>query len=66
MIEELLRTPPFEVVDATPAVGALARYRQGPAEFADYLALELALASGANKLITFDRKMVRLAECKEP
>lgn len=65
-VEAILRTPPLEVVDADAAVAALARYRRGPADFSDYLTLELSHAAGAETLLTFDRKLAKLADCEEP
>ena len=65
-IDAILHTPPFEVVDSAPAVAALARYRHGPGDLADYLTLELALSAGSERLLTFDRKMLRLSDCEEP
>jgi predicted nucleic-acid-binding protein len=65
-LEGILRTPPLEVVDPAPAVAALARYRRGPADFADYFTLELGLSAGAERLLTFDQQLLTLAECDKP
>ena len=40
-------------------LAALDDFKTGPADFADYLALHLAKALGARKLLTFDRKLAK-------
>jgi predicted nucleic-acid-binding protein len=40
-------------------LAALEDFRTGPADFADYLALQQSRALGAHKLVTFDRKLAR-------
>ncbi len=57
----------FITVDRHGAVlRAAARWRTGPAGFADYLALSLANDEGATELLTFDGKLLREAGTREP
>lgn len=46
--------------------GALLRWRNGPADFTDYLGLELALGAGARELLSFDRQLLRAANVTRP
>lgn len=54
-LDQLLRTE--LVIVANPAIvdRALAAYRTGVGDFADYLMREQALAAGASEVATFDR-----------
>ena len=55
-----LALQPSVHLDRAPEVlAALDAYRTGPADFADYLALCQAKSSGAQKLLTFDRKLAK-------
>ena len=60
-IRGLLDDAVFVVEDRTHAEEALAQYRRGRAEFADYLIGAAAHAAGASSTLTFDRKVSRSA-----
>jgi predicted nucleic-acid-binding protein len=62
----VLATPPFIVKERTAVLAAIAAYEQGPADFSDYLILELGRVEGCTKLLTFDRKLLRSAACEVP
>lgn len=47
-------------LDRAPEIlAALAAFKEGPADFADYLVLYQAKSLGAQKLLTFDRKLAK-------
>ena len=54
-IERLLETEMVVVPDTDIARRALASYRDGSGDFADYLIREHAFAAGAATVVTFDR-----------
>ncbi len=54
-LERLLETESVIVTDADIARQAVAAYRSGAGDFADYLIREHALAAGADAVATFDR-----------
>lgn len=58
-IERLLSTDPFACRDRTEVRRALEWYGKGPADFADYLILALAVGQGSETLLSFDRKLRR-------
>jgi predicted nucleic-acid-binding protein len=62
----VLATPPFVVAQRDAVVAALDAYEKGPADLSDYLILELARAEGCTTLLTFDRRLLKQAACKEP
>jgi len=51
--------PTIHLERSVEALAALDDYKAGPADFADYLALNLARTLGARKLLTFDRKLAK-------
>jgi predicted nucleic-acid-binding protein len=56
-LERLLDTESIVVADPSVARGALAAYRDGSGDFADYIIREQALAAGASEVVTFDRAL---------
>jgi predicted nucleic-acid-binding protein len=62
----LLATPPFVVTPRPAAIAALAAYEKGPADFSDYLIVELARVEGCTKLLTFDRRLLKNPACESP
>ena len=56
-VEWLLDAESIVVSDAGIARRALAAYRDGAGDFADYLIREQALAAGALEVVTFDRAL---------
>jgi predicted nucleic-acid-binding protein len=55
-LDLLLRSPEFVVPFAVEAVDAVRRYREGPADFADYLLAAINRASGCRSTLTFDQE----------
>lgn len=56
-VEWLLDAETIVFSDAGIARRALAAYRDGAGDFADYLILEQALAAGSVEVVTFDRAL---------
>ncbi len=56
-LEQLLRTELITVTDASRIERAIAAYRRGKGDFADYLIREQARAAGAREVATFDRAL---------
>ena len=56
-LEQLFNAETIIVSDSGIAKRALAAYRDGPGDFADYLVREQALAAGASEVVTFDRAL---------
>jgi predicted nucleic-acid-binding protein len=56
-LERLLDAESIVVTDPGVARGALAAYRDGSGDFADYIIREQALAAGASEVVTFDRAL---------
>lgn len=56
-LERLLDAESIVVADPGIARGALAAYRDGTGDFADYLIREQAVAAGASEVVTFDRAL---------
>lgn len=54
-VEKLLDTSLFEIQDRELVRRALAQYRQGPADFADYLIGWQSRQAGCADTVTFDR-----------
>ena len=54
-LDRLLRTELIVLSDAAIAENALAAYRAGKGDFADYLIREQSMAAGAREVVTFDR-----------
>jgi len=57
----LAQQPTVHLDRAVEVQTALADFKTGPADFADYLALHQARSLGARKLLTFDRKLAKAA-----
>ena len=51
--------PTLHLDRSADVLAALEDFRNGPADFADYLALHQAKTLGARKLLTFDRKLAK-------
>ncbi len=62
----VMATPPFIVRDRAAVIAAIAAYEQGPADFSDYLILELGRVEGCTKLLTFDRRLLKNPSCEAP
>jgi predicted nucleic-acid-binding protein len=62
----VLATPPFVVAQRDAVIAALAAFERGPADFSDYLILELARLEGCSALLTFDRRLLKDASCQVP
>ena len=58
-LDRLLRTELIVLADAAIAENALAAYRAGKADFADYLIREQSRAAGAKEVVTCDRALKR-------
>lgn len=56
-LERLLDTEGMVVADVGIARDALAAYRVGSGDFADYLIREQSVAAGATEVVTFDRAL---------
>jgi predicted nucleic-acid-binding protein len=54
-LDRLLRTELIVVADMAVVENALAAYRAGKGDFADYLIREQSKAAGATEVATFDR-----------
>jgi predicted nucleic-acid-binding protein len=65
-IRTFVDTPPFFAPEKAQVLEALDAYDTGAAEFSDYLLLALARAAGAERLLTFDRKLLRDPACEKP
>lgn len=65
-IRALSETPPFLVLDRAAVVQALGWFRDGLADFADYLILSLAITQGGSSLLTFDKKLLKHRLCALP
>lgn len=50
----LLEAPEFVIAEAAEAERALIRYRQGPADFADYFLAEINRSQGCTATLSFD------------
>lgn len=59
-------TDPFVVQSAAAVDRALAWYRAGPADFADYLILSTSLSEGARGVLTFDGNLLKNPLCEAP
>jgi predicted nucleic-acid-binding protein len=65
-IAAIVETPPFVVVEREEVSAALEWYAEGPADFPDYLILALTRSRGGEKLLTFDRKLLKHPLCEKP
>ena len=66
VMEELVDAPPLVVSQRTEVKVALEWYKKGPADLADYLILALVRAEQADKLVTFDRHLLKHELCEKP
>lgn len=62
----VLATPPFVVTQRAAVLAAIAAYEKGPADFSDYLILELGRVEGCTKLLTFDGRLLKNPACEAP
>ena len=60
-LEALALQPTVRLDRSVEVLAALDDFKEGPADFADYLALRLSKALGARHLMTFDRKLAKSA-----
>lgn len=60
-LSTLALQPTVQLDRAAEVLAALDDYKDGPADFADYLNLHQAKTLGASKLLTFDRKLAKAA-----
>ncbi|MBK5298543.1 MAG: type II toxin-antitoxin system VapC family toxin [Vicinamibacteria bacterium] len=58
-IDRLLSVGQIELIDRDIIVAALARYRRGPGDFADYVISESNRHAGCAATVTFDKKLQR-------
>ena len=58
-LERLLSIGQMELIDRDVIAAALARYRRGPGDFADYVVGESNRQAGCAATVTFDRKLQR-------
>ncbi len=56
-LEAVARTRQFSLADRDAVVRALERYREGTADFSDYLIGELNRSDGCRQTVTFDRSL---------
>lgn len=59
ILEKLFTTAEFQLEDATVALNALKDYRNGQADFPDYLIGQSAIAKDAYPIYTLDKKAAR-------
>lgn len=57
LLDRLLRTELIVLSDAAVAENALAAYREGRGDFADYLIREQSLSADAEEVVTFDKAL---------
>ena len=65
-IDGLLAARAVEVESASVVLAALVAYREGQADFPDYLIVEAGKAARANRTLTFDRRLLARADCEAP
>jgi predicted nucleic-acid-binding protein len=61
-LEILLDAPEFVIEKSAEATRALARYRSGPADFADYFLAEINRSAGCATTATFDDDALKSGE----
>ncbi len=66
LIEHILSVAEFEIEHESLCRGALAAYRNGPADFADYLIGGVSLTSGCSVVLTFDKAALKSPGFAEP
>lgn len=57
VLDRLFRTELIVLADAVAAENALASYRDGKGDFADYLIREQSIRTGATEVVTFDKAL---------
>ncbi len=60
-LDRVLSTAQIEVDRRDVVLAAMAHYRQGPGDFADYVIGESHARSGCDATVTFDRRLARAA-----
>ena len=65
-IELILEAPEFVVANADEAERAIARLREGSAEFADYFLAEINRSAGCDNTATFDKHAGRSEDLFAP
>ena len=58
-LSTLAMQPTVHIDRAAEVLAALEAFKEGPADFVDYLVLYQAKSQGAQKLLTFDRKLAK-------
>ena len=66
VLKRLVRTRQVRLQSSDQVAAALAAYADGSADLADYLILEHSLAAGCDRLVTFDRELLRLKGAGKP
>jgi predicted nucleic-acid-binding protein len=66
VLEQLLATAELQVENEHVAALALSSYREGAADFADYVILHGGMTGGCDIVYSFDRKLVAEATVREP
>jgi predicted nucleic-acid-binding protein len=61
-LEVLLEAPEFLISEPEEAARALARYRDGPADFADYFLAEINRSAGCANTATFDEDALKASD----
>jgi predicted nucleic-acid-binding protein len=65
-LSHLLEAPEFEIERSELAERAVSRYRDGGADFADYVLAEVNREAGCRTTLTFDRLALETAELFQP
>ena len=65
-LSHVLEAPEFDVERSELAERALSRYRDGRADFADYVLAEINREAGCRTTLTFDRHALETAESFQP
>ncbi len=65
-VQGLVETAIIEIEDRDAVCAALDRHATSAAGFADCLIIENALAAGASRFATFDRRLLRSDDCVPP
>ena len=64
VLETMLHSPTFEFENRTTVYQAITRAKNGRADFADYLIGAIATNSGCREIVTFDRKLQSVTNCR--
>jgi len=65
-VDRIMWTAPFRVTDRHILQSALTIFAEGGAELSDCIILAWSLHQGAEKLLTFDRRLLRHPACVSP